>query len=246
MRKQIPILFSTSMVQAILDGRKTMTRRVVKFPLKCPTHQLSIGDSDNPPPVSWSKWQPGDILWVRENFKMTGWDFEDSTAVIEFCTGESQEFETPDGDDEAYTWIVKQFEKLLSKEIIKPGEEEEGPMKFTGKNHPWSPSIHIPKWCSRIWLEVTNVRVERLHDMDGATADECDSLQEGIMKFHHGDGNYGYHWKGDMDGKNFVHPFDAFVDLWKSINGQESWEANPWVWVVEFKILSTTGKPSDI
>ena len=79
--------------------------------------------------------------------------------------------------------------------------------------------------------------------MDGAHAEECDSLKEGIMKFHNGDGNYGYHWKGDMDGKNFVHPFDAFVDLWKSINGPESWDANPWVWVVSFKVLSTTGRP---
>lgn len=223
MRKQIPILFSTPMVQAILDGRKTMTRRKIKSRHESGLFQVNRRVSDGQitdiNSLDWDErncekditcpyGQPGDILWVRESAANLNVDFPSV---------------------EPY-WIYKADIQI---------KDQHGPVT-------WKPSIHMPKSACRIWLEITDVRVERLQDMDGAHAEECDSLKEGIMKFHHGDGNYGYHWKGDMDGKNFVHPFDAFVDLWKSINGPESWEANPWVWVVEFKILSTTGKPSDI
>lgn len=236
------------MVQALLDDRKTMTRRKIKSRhesgLFSVNRRVTDGQVISINSLDWDErncekditcpyGKPGDLLYVREAHYMYGhWEPVEGVKT----KGGKQKWKfVQDTKDVLFELTpTKQFRK--------------------GRHHkdPHTPAWHkrlarfMPKSAARIWLEVTNVRVERLQDMDGAHADECDSLKEGIMKFHHGDGNYGYHWKGDMDGKNFVHPFYAFVDLWKSINGPESWEANPWVWVVEFKILSTTGKPSDI
>ncbi|EJS8701720.1 hypothetical protein NFA99_004921, partial [Escherichia coli] len=89
----------------------------------------------------------------------------------------------------------------------------------------WRPSIHMPRWASRILLEITNVRVERLNDIS-----EQDAIAEGIERYND-DGivYYGPYGKGDC------RPERAFSDLWKSIYGDENWQANPWVWVIEFK-----------
>jgi hypothetical protein len=102
----------------------------------------------------------------------------------------------------------------------------------------WKPSIHMPKDVCRIWLEVTNVRAERLHDIT-----EEDARAEGIREFTKDDKlcKYGlpdWNWQ-DM----FRTAKQSFMQLWCMINGFESWNENPWVWVIEFKVLSTTGKP---
>lgn len=98
------------------------------------------------------------------------------------------------------------------------------------------PSIHMPRWASRILLEITAVRVERLQGGDGETAFESRYLAEGVNRIHHGDGEYYYSaFRNEPHPKNWCDPFDAWRELWVSINGIESWEANPWVWVVEFK-----------
>ena len=89
----------------------------------------------------------------------------------------------------------------------------------------WRPSIHMPRWASRITLEVTGVRVERLQDIS-----EADALAEGIAR--HADGN-GFHIE---DGMHYSDdPRESFASLWDSINGHGSWDANPWVFVIEFK-----------
>lgn len=206
--KEIPILFSTAMVQAILSGNKTQTRRVVKFPLKSPTHMASINDSDNPPPVEWCpNGQPSDLLWVREK---QGY-YQDNKALCPV-------FRTEISDNEVG------FYK-------------------------WRPSIHMPKEAARIWLKVKTVRVERLHDIS-----EEDAKAEGILCYRDEfDGNR-YRYKDYMaDSSDYGHPDHdyptvgiaktSFCTLWESINGRESWDSNPWVWVVEFEVLSTTGKP---
>lgn len=235
------------MVQAILDGRKTMTRRVVKgYTGDRPPRTTNVPFEDwHGKEIRCPYGKPGDILWVRENWQLTGWSFEDGDMTVKFQTGEMFDCQCHDPTEDSM-WLLNQVERLENGGYLVMDPNDDERFVFTDKKQPFKPSIHMPKDACRIWLKVTNVRVERLHDMDGATADECDSLKEGIIKFHHGDGNYGYHWKGDMDGKNFVHPFDAFVDLWKLINGPESWAANPWVWVVEFKVLSTTGRPEQL
>lgn len=93
----------------------------------------------------------------------------------------------------------------------------------------WKPSIHMPKEAARIWLEVVSVKVERLHDIS-----EQDAIAEGIEPVAEGWKNY---YKASKFGTNFCWPtpYHSFQSLWETINGLESWELNPWVWVVEFK-----------
>lgn len=200
--KEIPILFSTHMVQALLDVRKTQTRRLVK-------DRVPFGNWDET--VKHCPYgQPGDLLYVRETWfpaaingdrVLVGYHEKDTDITIEITT-----------DRVEYYW--KQLHK--------------GRM---------IPSIHMPKESARIWLQATDVRVERLQDIS-----EEDSKAEGL-KVHqtqlgesYFDYTTGYH-------NGLFTPRASFRTLWQSINGQESWEANPWVWVISFKVLSTTGKP---
>lgn len=90
----------------------------------------------------------------------------------------------------------------------------------------WTPSIHMPRWASRILLEITNVRVERLQDIS-----EKDAVAEGIARTKAG--FWSLYGQRDVDGT--FSPRASYRALWESINGAGSWDANPWVWVVEFK-----------
>ena len=181
--KEIPILFSTPMVQAILEGRKTQTRRVVKGEaLKWLEPDMFTPEFVANPENSLCPYgQPGDLLWVRE------------------------------------TWI-----------------NQDGDYKFLADNLDWKgimkfkPSIYMPKEAARIWLKVVNVRVERLQEIS-----EQDAIAEGVETLGLYPG-YSVSSRGKFEG------------LWNHINGAESWDANPWVWVVEFEVLSTTGRPCNI
>jgi len=107
---------------------------------------------------------------------------------------------------------------------------------------PWKPSIHMPKAAARIWLEVLDSKIERLNDI---TEKGC--MAEGLERL--------VYW--DPDGDEYTYPcfvdklyehcnaIDCFKTLWQSINGPASWDENPWVWVVKFKVLSTTGRPGN-
>jgi hypothetical protein len=166
-----PIIFSTPMVKAILEGRKTMTRRVIR-----------------PQPQSWhgdyltgcereeikQRIYPGDILWVRET-----WAMEVSYS--------------PDPEAELIRYLYK----------------ADGSETFR-----WHPSIHMPRAAARIFLRVTDVRVERVQDIN-----EKDVAAEGIAE------------TGNCD------ELCVFADLWDSLNAKRGfgWEANPWVWVVSFE-----------
>lgn len=189
--RERPILFSTSMVQAILAGRKTQTRRVVKFPLKCPTHHVSVGNGQTPPPTTWCPYgKVGDVLWVRENF----------------CFADSF-----DNGKEVRTYAYQAT-------------------PFTNLKVRWKPSIHMPKAACRIFLRITNVRVERLQDIS-----ESDAISEGVEKqftplFQ--EWRYKDYFNINSDWRS---PISSFQSLWASINGIESWDNNPWVWVVEFE-----------
>lgn len=206
MRKEIPILFSTPMVQALLAGRKAMTRRVVKHPRlgTDPIDQVEMipnigqvlfaGDRGR-----WSVkcpyGKPGDVLWVRETFHM-------ETLP-----------QPPEGDYDAPTYFYKASMK-------------------DADYFSWNPSIHMPKLAARIWLEVEEVRVERLHVIT-----EEDAKEEGSLMWMYPTG------KNAVGAEDFYTARTCFVSLWQSINGEESWKANPWVWAISFKILSTIGKP---
>jgi hypothetical protein len=253
--KEHPILFSAPMVRAILAGTKTQTRRIVKpqpvqpveRPLKhTARHAGSYFDAycserktdENPRGMSdrWCWWTaddrpdplstircrygaPGDELWVRETW------YCDNTTAPNWNRGKTIE---PTADLVA-EWRESMYYRADAKsrdELAARARPECACSEFGGKS-PWRPSIHMPRWASRIALDVTGVRVERLHDITDA-----DAKAEGAA------------WRidtgGDLNGA-FSHvdtPIgyrNHFRDLWKSINGAASWDANPWVWVIEFK-----------
>lgn len=207
--KQKPILFSTPMVQAILEGRKTMTRRTVKFP-KNWNHKDDVWDwvalKDFHPNVF--KYKVGDVLWVRETFLFYS-DENANDAVLYKAEPHADEF---------------------SKGL------------FEGKPK-WKPSIFMPKEACRIFLEITDIKVERLQDIS-----EEDAIKEGIESEIKADRKWFYNYltkefsflgsenvRHEHLGKIYSSSQISFVTLWKSINGIESWEANPFVWVISFK-----------
>ncbi|SFN83444.1 hypothetical protein SAMN03159304_01126 [Pseudomonas sp. NFACC24-1] len=219
--KERPILFSAPMVRAILEDRKTVTRRAVKIqPHIDASGNFCVGNSNYGQdgygkPVTkhfvnecCPYGKPGDRLWVRE-----AWVADaqlDSVAPRELSQGEPIRYPA----DEA----VRQTGCAM----ISPGKTR--------------PSIHMPRWVSRILLEIIDVRVERLQDIRDAQA-----LAEGIIgvDFRPDDGwpiCTGY-MVGPDDGESPLETTAAraFARLWSSINGADSFAANPWVWVVEFK-----------
>lgn len=215
--KERPILFSAPMVRAILDGRKTMTRRVVKasradfLRIDSPSGNY-IDSRDGRTVYGWDGnvgaplkhrfGQPGDRLWVRETWaRVPSTAYRHSTGV--------QQSEDPTSDGMAA--------------VYRAGWERSSPGC-------WRPSIHMPRWASRITLEVTSVRVERLQDIT-----EADAIAEGLTR--DGDG-----WRGAPELPWFASPIAAFRSLWESINGGGSWDENPFVWVVEFRRIEQEAK----
>ncbi|WP_174634476.1 hypothetical protein [Yersinia thracica] len=236
-----PILFNAEMVQAILSGRKTQTRRIMKVQPENPHLGLrriieSKNSSENGK-YFWSQsdacgtkprsktfscplGQPGDQLWVRETFALLG--NEDGVCVDwqdNMVKGDEQEAariykascEQRHGDYGLYS--------IPNSAYWKPDTTN---MKYEGT---WRPSIHMPRWASRINLMITGVRVERLNDIS-----QEDAQAEGMELTG---------WRptySDPDsGGEYETPYDNFAELWISIYGEESWEANPWVWVIEFE-----------
>lgn len=199
-----PILFSGPLVRAILEGRKTQTRRVAK--IKLDKHGFVEGELDDPAdhcPYG----APGDRLWVRETWGVgtrpcprRGWvDGIEYRADVDYLEDEYD---------------------VLPLRVVDPPDGVELDSIRGG----WRPSIHMFRWASRIDLEVTGVRIERLQDIT-----EEDAKAEGVTPFP-------YDPEGDCwtDGKHRT----AFNYLWGEINGwtwPKGWDANPWVWVVEFR-----------
>lgn len=180
-----PILFSAPMVRAILGGKKTQTRRIVKT-RKCPDFgcELAPGEiaGDEHPERLCPYGQPGDRLWVRET-----WNQFDGWASYSYAADYDGWGIGPDDDpDHVPDHAVR-----------------------------WRPSIHMPRAASRILLEVTGVRVERLQAISRG-----DAMAEGCP------------FPNMAAGPD---PSDWYRELWNEINGPDSWAANPWVWVVEFK-----------
>lgn len=215
--KERPILFSAPMVRAILEDRKTVTRREVKkqAALDClaagfePAFLTLPGNADLCP---YGK--PGDRLWVRETWYCDHSEVQKG-PYLQPADMVDLDKAREDGD------------LVYAADGLNPYEQD----------HPtWKPSIHTPRWVSRILLEITDVRVERLQDGEGETAFESRYIAEGINRIHQGDGDYAFHpFKSEPGAGSWTDPFDAWRELWVGINGAESWNANPWVWVVEFK-----------
>jgi hypothetical protein len=181
------------MVRAILDGRKTQTRRRVKFEW-CQSADDLMRQAAFDPAYKCPHGVVGDRLWVRETWAMEGTDGT-SPLPLQYRA---------DRDD----WLA------CAK---------------------WRPSIHMPRWASRITLEITAVRVERLQDIT-----EEDAQKEGVESVLYREERFwrAYGHNPLPGGGELTATRDAkrsFQTLWSSINGPDSWASNPWVWVIEFR-----------
>jgi hypothetical protein len=215
------------MVRAILEGRKTQTRRIMKpQPLWVadPSVPFKTADADPNGIIRCPYGQPEDRLWVRETWT----ECVDVDAV--FCpelmryktTYPDRPYMIPpnDGGRNYVIWRADGETEFCDADGFS-GEFADKESK--GR---WRPSIHMPRWASRITLEVTGVRVERLQDIS-----EEDAIAEGIDMRS---------LCGCQDGCSQCDdrtPQETYRDLWETINGPGSWAANPWVWVVEFKVM---------
>ena len=229
-----PILFSAPMVRAILDWQKTQTRRVMKpqppkpeeffgsdFGLsrsiadglkmyslndhpRLPKHPTdwdlvgSVGvarDAGRPQRYRCPYGQPSDRLWVRETWGMNHYQFEQGPIP----KARPADFDEPDSNYLVYR-------------ATEDDTEVQNELR-------WWPSIHMPRWASRILLEITEIRVERLNDCSEADALAEGSQHPSLVPI------VGAGWSSR----------DMYARLWEQINGAGSWASNPWVWVVEFK-----------
>lgn len=229
--KARPILFSTPMIQALLEGRKTQTRRIVKpqpTPItdeddfKWRTNEKVYGN----PPYWWASkgceamlgihemrydcpyGSVGDLLWVRETF-----------CIGEIAAGDHDPAEKEplfvDQSSVAREEVVYK-EYCISNDI---GIEEVI----------WKPSIFMPKSASRLTLEITNIRVERLQDIS-----KQDAIAEGIE--YESDSHITQRCKNYISGGRCPDPIFSYHTLWQKLNGKDSWAKNEWMWVIEFKV----------
>lgn len=206
--KMKPILFSTPMVQAILDGRKSMTRRVIK---KIPNH-MHCGKNI----MDW------DLSGVGE-LKEGALEFSVQCDVDDFYTDYAVAPYRP-GD---ILWVRETWSKKDGHYFYKAGHELLIDSEPLIKR--WRPSIHMPREAARIFLRVTNVRVERLHDIT-----ENDARNEGVKDpYDYQEPSYYNqpHVRGMEINKS------AFAGLWDSLNAKRGygWDVNPYVWVYEFE-----------
>lgn len=225
--KERPILFSAPMIRAILEDRKTVTRRVVKAGvdlLACePIPAWEAFWNCHPCPYG----QPGDRLWVRETWGVVSHAFDAAGDRVDW---------RPDRPAKPIRHMQFGKQGYYSGHIIYAAD---GYFEWCNEDasevrSAWKPSIHMPRIASRITLEITSVRVERLLDIreEGAIAEGCKAVDG--MKWHtlkEAAAGIPMH---DHTAK------DAFEALWDSINGEGSSDANPWVWVVEFKRAETS------
>jgi len=200
--KERPILFSGPMVRAILAGLKTMTRRVVRIPPGW-AHDFRFSD-----PMDG---KPGAAPWPH----LLGADGRYHRRACPYGLPGDRLWVRE-------TWAPKQFEAGVNYRAT-------GDLLDTGHCR-WKPSIHMPRRASRILLEVTDVRVERLQDIT-----DHDVCYEGLQATEFMPVLKHRVIDGYLHGEDQKAVIDGFRKLWESINGPDSWDADPWVWVVSFK-----------
>jgi hypothetical protein len=237
--KARPILFSAPMVRALLDGRKTQTRRVVKpQPAHCvvpcgytPTGWAAGDDGGGCTcrPVRCPYGAPGDLLWVRETCRaheLTTAEAEDQTDPFGLWKRQGLE-EPPYGLDGVIYRADGTFREIENSPAA--SDAWSALNAYRGRRGATVPPIHMPRWASRLTLRITDVRVERLQEIS-----EEDARWESI----------GLRTADDFDGDRMAMTNacarsrrGGFAMLWDHINGAGAWEVNPWVWAVSFEVI---------
>ena len=217
MTKTLPILFNTKMVRAVLECRKTQTRRLLKT-------QPTDGNIKGIKP----KYNVGDILYVRETWKPGAWQWIQRVAIDYKASPELTN--TPWirlSDIDFNKYLQRWADELEAKKIYSDVDGiyrwDAGSSKFN-----WRPSIHMPKWAARIFLKVVDIRIERIQDMTAQDfiAEGCGEFDDMAGSMKSPDGRYINHKKG-------------FINTWNSIYQKQDygWDKNPWVFVYEFEKL---------
>ena len=192
--RSTPVIFSAEMVRAILDGKKTQTRRLIKSYI---SENIRSGMS----PLEWESVKKicpygtrKDKLWVRETFVLE--------SQVEHDQNPPYSDGRPIGGYED-SWLMPHYRATdQTPDLMYEGSDE--------PNCKWKPSIFMPRWASRICLEIEDIWIERLQDIS-----EEDAADEGC----------------NLVNGSYVNPYK---NLWQSIYGDDSWSENPWVWVVKF------------
>lgn len=205
------------MVRAILDGNKTQTRRVVK---KTDSGRVkAIGSArnwhlDDPNAVEACPYgKPGDQLWVRESFYQYGhWEPVEGVKTK--------------GGRQKWKFVPDSEEILFDSSAVPEGTWRLGRHNVGFEIPAWHKRLarFMPRWDSCITLEIVSVRVERLQEIS-----DDDAIAEGIERGPRGG------WKDYGTTEGIFGPTPSYASLWNAINGAGSWDANPWVWVMEFK-----------
>lgn len=213
-----PILYSTEMVKATLEDRKTQTRRGKGL------------EEFNFHPYSWDR--KNDPRQSKNRFWSS--DIERNPNPIEIAFG----FNAPDGNRKYIKsqygqpgdllWVKESYGIWL--DAIKYKADPESVLK----GFKWKPSIFLRKSYARIWLMIEDVTIERIQDIS-----EEDTIAEGVKKIEE------EAYKYDESIGSFASSRSAFRALWWEINGPDSWKQNPWVWVITFRVLSKTGRPDN-
>lgn len=204
------MIFNGEMVRAILDGQKTQTRRIMQVQPDTPEFGLRrIIESS-----------------IANEIGMYFWSQEDARGI----KARSKQFFCPFGDVGDRIWVRETWAEAgaSAPDLILYRANYPAHVPTHYENVPpaedvrWTPSIHMPRWASRILLEITDVRVDQLNDIS-----EEDARSEGIS------------------GSSARDVKEAYAALWRSIYGSDSWRANPWVWVIEFKCIEGDGHATD-
>ena len=253
-----PIIMSGTSVRAILSGNKTQTRRVVKPQPKrvktvrfhpFPSRETSVIEDWKIPKARYAV---GDRPWVRETWRPDAFTEHGDVIVRYRANDEVKLFLNLDGGalPDVEEWAEREW-ALFTDRAIAAGVPRDTHGLFdldaTDWKPPWKSPIFMPKWATRIWLEVTGVRVERVQDIapDDVTAEglpyreDTDEFPIGRSPSLHS----GWHWgipQRQWDGTTGYTCYTkdhkiAFKELWDSLNAKYPWADNPWVWVYEFK-----------
>lgn len=215
-----PMLFSTPMVQAILERRKTQTRRIMK-------HQPPLGNYKFGINVTGTR--------CKENglFHWIGIDEE-----IEYKVTDSNQpyFKCPFNIGDII-WVRETFYELTA-DVLKGKYFYKADLEKMGWTFKWKPSLFMPKKACRLFLEITDIRIERLNEIS-----ESDAIEEGIKSVGKDIEFCGTFYLGSYfenyskEGYSFLKPVESFRTLWEKINGIGSWQTNPFVWVYDFKVV---------